>query len=390
MSTITTVTSSCGLKWPENLAAINITEAERDQLDQVIISLQKQIKPDTETCSLRIFHAKDLTSPRRLDVSNSEALVVLKGVQLFGKTGAQQKKIKRVWDCVSGSFWLQKRIFSSQQPEFIKYLINGKDIGESNLGFPKMALDSLATSFKAKLRYFEKEATASLPEWIEQFGPYFDLKHTVGLLDALRKIHSTQYQPAKYERIHEKSSSYFAMPHKLFHGDISPNNVICEKTVDDTGKIYPRMMLTDFSSLGQTEHLYWTPGWESPETRQFSDKTKYQSMSIIDFQMTYGAKKDTWAMGLLLGSLIRGQLYKQSLPYFSFILNKLKFDDSGNLTDSSGIANITQKEIDDKLDELISQSSQDLIQPLYRTVKAYLRVDPDERPTLTECFIGVS
>lgn len=330
-----------------------------------------------------IIYKRSENCPRKILINHEHSFVILNnhgGMPSFDKSGAQQQKIRYIWDCRSGKFWLKKTFASEKQHDAICYLIYGPDKGESSLGLPKMFM----SENESKFRYFEEMANFTLPKFLVQKERNLDISELVALMDALRKIHSVLYQPASFFSIDKSYSSNYNLSHVLFHGDISPNNILYEKSIG--------LMLTDFHSLGDLNNLYWTRGWASPECIQFAmTGTKYQDMTTKEFLAKYGAKKDTWAMGLIIGSLYRGRLApprRNPLPFFSFIIDKLKFDKTGQtVVDESGIADITQEEIDSKLDEMIKNEPEQLLKALLNCVKRYLTVDPDNRPTMDLVYL---
>ncbi|MEC7838575.1 MAG: hypothetical protein VX777_00895 [Chlamydiota bacterium] len=381
--------------WPENLDTIKITEKERDLLQAKIEELRDNLLPESETSKpYRLCSRTPNSCPRRLHICHDHYFVVLNNhgkMPMFDSTGAQQKKIKYVWDCKTGRFWLKKSLFSSKQAECILYLKYAPNLSKSFLGIPKLVTDSGSEDVKNKLRYFEEMAMFSLPILLKKRQVKLNFDYILGLMDSLRKIHAVKYTPSAFHSLSIPGQySSFGAPHPLFHGDISPNNVICENVINkESGKAYSKLMLTDFYAIGDIKNIYWTKGWGSPECIQYAKThTKYQTMNTSKFMAKYGAKKDTWAMGLIIGSLIRGKMhpkYEQSLPCFSFITDKLKFDPTGKyVIDESGLAGITQEEIDSKINALIEEEPSEPIKELWKTVKKYLTVNPDKRPTLAD------
>lgn len=393
----TTSTPFSPLIWPENLDDIKITKQEKQELENKIHTLRKMLPPKTTTNDPSIIEFTK-SSPRQLYVGHDHCLVVLNchgGMPLFPLSGSQQKKIKYVWDCQSGSFYLKKTYKSEKQTECLNYLKYGHDVGKSSLGIPHIVTDPDYPKLKGKFRYFEKKGDLCLPEWLKQYKGEIHLVHIIGLMDALRKIHSVHYQPSLFGSLPSPCTTFFSFgspPHQLFHGDISPRNIICTGVKDEsTGKTVPQLQLTDFYGFADVNHLVGTKGWKSPEYIKFRKKTEgYQTMSTVEFSVKYGAKKDTWAMGLLIGSLLRGGMhpsFKQSLPPFSFITKRLKFDQtSQHIVDDSELADITQEEIDTKIDKLIEKEPSETLKTLWSYVKQYLTVDPDKRPTMAECY----
>lgn len=396
-NTETSSSQTYNLIWPDNLDDIKITEEEKNVLQSKIESLLQQLPSNTSSKDLYGCRTRSSSCPRRILVNHVHYFVMLNnhgGMPNFGESGAQQKKIKYIWDCYSGSFWLKKRYATYKQGESIKYIKYGLDIGKSSMGFPEIVFDYGASN--GKPLYFEKMATMSLPKWIDTYGCKLNGIQIVGLLHALRKIHLVQYNPPSFSYADRLGYCNFDTIHTLFHGDISPNNIICEKPMNpDTEDMRPRLMLTDFFGIGDLNRIYWTKGWASPETIQFAvTRTKYQDLKNNEFLAKYGAKKDTWAMGLLIGSLLRGGFlpqYKQRLPFFSFIANKLKYDSENQyVVDESGLADLTQEEIDSKIDALIENSENDFLKVFWGIVKKYLIIDPDKRPTLAGLCVDMN
>jgi len=376
--------------WPEPLEQIKVSQEEKNKLEQII--KQIQIKLATMPRGKIVGSMRSSNCPRRLFVGEKFAFVVLNrhgGMKLFPKEGKQQKQIKYVWDCYSRSFWLKKHVLSCKQINCIKYLINGPNVGDSALGLPKLSEDSVSFKQKKKLRYFEKLAPCSLLEWLSKNRPNLKITFQTicGLMDAVRKIHMVRYHPCAFEVFDAstRSALQFDFPHTLFHGDISPNNIICEG-----GGKNVRFMLTDFYGIGHLK-IAWTPGWGSPETMQFLKTHSYKGLNEEQFCSKYGAKKDTWAMGMLIGSILQGGMHKFFnfyLPCFSFVRKRLDISfnrDTIRLLDSK-LANISQKEVDNEIDSLMQKQGNEATKVLWGFVKKYLRVNPDERPTMAECF----
>lgn len=371
--------------WPVDVGILKITTEEQKLINNNIIKAIAKIPQKNFDNDPYIICFRNNSCPRRLFITNDHWFVVLNhhnGLDEFPCYGAQQKKVTYVWDCNKGSLWLKKRVFSEKQIEFIQYLQYSETCGKSNLGFPEMIIDKKTLY---KYRYFEKKANNSLPVLLKNSKCSIQIEHLLGLIDAVKKIHSTNYKPAKFS--YNNTEITFANSYTLFHGDISPNNIIYEM-VEFHDELSPRIMLTDFYGFGDCTRVVWTRGWASPECIQFSvTRSKYQEFNDQEFLMKYGAKKDSWALGLIIGSLIRGSFhinYPQPLPCFSFITNKLIFNKYNFVMDESGIENLTQEEIDSKIDSLIELEKSDLIKILWKFVKNLLIINPDERPSLEE------
>jgi len=390
------------LFWPTDLKEVGLTEQERSLLEQKIQSGCSALSQKTPERRVFDVFFRSSEVPRECIVNDSRVFVFLGSsggkAETSDQKGLYVTKTRRVWECVQGKYWHEVVSHSPEQDVnkalcCIRCIQEGPDMGLSQRGLPELTTDLLFQR-KAGLRYLEEAAELSLFDGVR--GRDFSL-HTDdirALVDALRKIHDKKYSPATFFSSEGTGDGCglemaFDIGHTLFHGNISPNAVVCQKAEKNSSKNSRlRLMLTDFASLGDLKRLVWTAGFGSPETIQFVQETGFQEECTETFLARYGAKKDTWAMGLLLGFLLLGKKPsrdEQILPCFSFITKKLVFDDLGNVTDEAGLANITQEEVDSEIDPLMEASLPDR-KELWRCVKEYLTVDPDKRPTAAECF----
>lgn len=389
--TIPTNKENFSIYWPNDLNIIKVTEEEKKIINYNITKLRSILSQRNANLDPQLIQYKNSICPRTLCIVCDHSFVLLNshgGMPKFDSFGTQQKKIKYVWDCQTGSFWLKKSLLSLKQADCLNFLKYFPDVGLSSLGLPNILFWN--QNRHKKIRYFEEMASSTLPIYLKTSKPSFNLTYIVGLMDALRKIHTTKYQPATFSVPNFGPASY-GYSHTLFHGDISPNNIICVQ-VKENDKFIAKLMLTDFYGIGNLENFIHTRGWLSPEGVQYTiTRTKYQEMRTPEFLSKYGTKKDTWAMGLLIGSILRGGLNlntKQPLPFFSFITKKLKYSSDGFIVDESGIAQLRQEEIDFKINTLIEHQPSEKLKTIWRCVKRYLTIDPDARPTMEECFVS--
>ncbi len=400
--------SSCSrpILWPKCLADIHLEEDEKETLDQkirIFASRKEQNLWDLGDKDFSLSKAPSMCEslPRRVVFSGDRIFVVLNnrgGMPNFYEDGYRSHKIQYVWECYSGALWLKKRLYTPVELAPLKALASSPAVGFSELGLPGLAVDPTGKSMfdgrgKSKLRYFEKMAPCTLTQGLEKFGRTLHVKCLLGLIDAVRKIHLQKGEAdgysAYYIKIgHLRLSSNLS--YTLFHGNISPDNILCEEFIDETtGETYPRLILSGFSRLGNLHVLNarkW--GWNSPEYIYQSVSKEYYKRHDSSFSADYGAKRDTWALGLLLAYFFLGRYEDQCLPNFNFLASKLTFDESGKyIVDESRLAEITQKEIDLEIDRIIKGLPSEELKVVWGFIRGCLVVDPDLRPTIAQHYL---
>jgi|GEM_PF-6399040 hypothetical protein len=382
--------------WPADLGEIGITEKERNILDEKIQQLQSKIQTVSSSVKLgadRPILMRDKFSLHKLRISRDHSFVVLRhpvGESKVKERDEQQEKIKAVWDCRTGTFWLQKRIFGFSGGDMLRHVKSDPVIELSYLSLPELVIDETGK----KACYFEKKASFSFSDWLQDFPLKIETDSVCGLMQVLRKIHTGTFtMSVESSGICDFKNAFVGYP--LFHGAISPKNLVYEKIVS-RGLSCPKWQLTGFSNMGNPKMIVWTPGWEPPEYIKWaicngnnSAMFKENDLNLhpldIDFMAEYGVKRDTWAMGLLIGSLLRRNFVRGTdcLPFLECIREKLTLDACGRITDQSGILKLTQTEMDEEIDVLI-ESAWHPVKALWDCVKKYLRIDPEKRPTAAE------
>lgn len=367
------------IHWPDDLNEINITQNEKFLLEKRIIKLIPNL-PDKENYDSTIHSPKSNSCPRRLMITKKHWFVILNNKNtLLENQRNQCERITNVWDCKNGETWHRKALLSDKQKNCLSYLIYSPNSGLSFYGLPKMQID---TKISDKFCYFEEKATQTLSGWL-QAKPMIKIKSIVGLVDAVGKIHQSFYEPSKFYCLNSpEMTTRFSSPHRLFHGNISPNSIYC---VSDE-EINTRLILSDFYRIGDLSNISWSRGWASPEAISFLYLKEYKEMDSDEFMVNFGAKKDSWALGLIVGSLILKNIniiYGIPFPPFKFITEKIKFDLQKKIIDETEIANITQEEINREIEYLIESEENYNARILWGFVKKLLIVNPDERPTVS-------
>lgn len=394
------VKSTPGFFWPEELSRLKITQEEKEILECAIRVIQKHLPADTEAyiahCTIK--HHTTITSgdgskkllPRSLIISHSRAIVKLdqKGGMPTIPGGAQQQVMKFAYDAFNGQMLIKKKLFSQYETALYYYLLHCLETKKDMTGLAEIVHVEVS---KGVLRVFERQYACTLAEYLRSGNPQMNIMRFLEIQTGLRTLHSVQFKPpAIFQPVGISHSRGYYGP--CYHGDLSPHNIMCAKD-SETGEVSYKLI--DFAAGGSEHHVVWTPGWGSPEAIQFSKGLNYQQYNVSQFNIRYGQKKDTWTYGLLLGSMLRGGFHPKypelSLPAFSFIEEKIKVKE-GKI-DDSGIAGLTQKEVDDKLDQIVAaidpaHPDRNSLLAIWNTIKLWLRVDPEKRPTLTECYLN--
>lgn len=326
--------------------------------------------------------------PRTIYMTKKSFIIALKG-----HSGAptskvnEQSVLKLGYDLTSGKYFVKKKIYNMFQKMFLSGVFLDGNRTSEQTSFPECAL--VGSGFK----YFERKYDYDLSGWMKVKSCQVLLKNIILLQNAINELHAIEYVGAQLIRpdgefairvMTNRDQSGYG-----FHGDISPKNIYCSEDPQFPG--YPQYKLGGFRFSADFCSVVWTPGWGSPEAVAYALKDpRYAKMSPEEFNRKYGQKKDTWAFGLLVGSLLRKGFYPHidhPLPNFSFIKRKLKEKADGEW-DESALPSLTQKEVDEKIVEIISQLPQnehtEQFTAWWKVINIWLRVNPDERPTLKE------
>ena len=265
-------------------------------------------------------------------------------------------------------------------------------------GFAKVAHYD---SSNGKSVYFEKVYPDTISKmYFKALAPdqpdlILSLDRLRDLQNALRAIHSLIYRPPSLQDVTDGRTHENEHGSRCYHGDIAPQNIVCEPDPETPGAF--AFSFIDWGNFVKLQTLQYTPGWGSPEFMRFLASKQITPISKIVFNRKYGREKDTWAFGLLAGSLLQGGFFFHSgtgicFPKFSFIFDKIKFGDKGQV-DDSGIAELKQEEVDAKIQEIVKDLDQTTsigrnIATWWKVIGMWLQVDPDKRPTLADAFIS--
>ena len=414
----TTITSSAAAVqekkfiWPEDLSTINLTDAERDTIELAIqafrqakkscsdndtayIKLKKKVKLDVTTSQGSVYQ---LTLPRSLIIYKDKSFVRLTGVHSL-PGGGQQASLKRVYNPDSGEWFLKKRAFSTEEETIVSFISPPHKLmpQEARDGFTDIPYFERTSRKRA---YLEKQYPGSVASlYRSKKNIVVGGKALCDLSSALHTIHSLTYSPPALT-LHSSSVALTFFNTHCYHGDISPKNVVyeLESPSEDSSIAIKHLRLIDWGAALQLDHIIALPGWNSPEAIRFL-QSSHNPPEIQAFNLEYGRKKDAWAFGLLVGSILRGNFIFEpstgaTLPNFSFIAKKIKVTPDGSLDDSE-LANLKQEEIDAKLTEIVSSFDQSTEfgakgAMLWKAIGCWLQVDPDKRRDLETTYISLA
>lgn len=355
------------LRWPAHLADIGLTADEKTLLEAKIHQMMLQWNTRHE----KTFEKRGEDCPRHVYAFSNHMFVQLHS--------------KDAWDCITGSMWLKKPIRKMDQLLFVQAWENLHQLNSQGEGvLPEVAINSSCAFSWKKACYFEKKTSTSFVSWLKDHSEPLPPRSLNGLWLAVKQLHSLEYIPSQVNYSIDKNhvlSASMVQQSFLFHGDISPLNIVCAMQQD---KNHPLLMFTYPQTLGLVEQVWSTFGWESPETARFL-ALENPNPDISTFNVRYGRKRDVWAMGLLCASLLKGGLSytdDEVLPPFAFIRNRLIKE--GKTINSSALAGLTQDEVDAEIIPLIEQETDPENLVFWIKVKACLTVDPEKRPTMDQ------
>jgi hypothetical protein len=381
--------------WPTDLTRVGLTHEEILTTELMIASLQGQLSRRhpvlTEWKKREIIYPNDTKGilPRTVIVSEQFALVIL-GKDKAIEGGGQNPIIRQAYDPLNGRFVLKKRIFSSAQHMVIDFIRTLKNSPEKSRGFAEIT-HVVNNERKGKVTYYECLYTATLSTLFQGPGPFpqVDPDRLIDIQNALKRVHGETYYP---DCLLSSKGNQFSpkVPMMCWHGDICPENIVYEpREADSLDNCYYKIIDWGSSML---EEVIGTPGWASPEKIRFwNEDPKYKDLTNLEFNKKYGRAGDVWSLALLFAALLRGRCYYlpgslSPFPSFSFITSRLRSRDDG-VIDDSRLATLTQKEIDERLDDEIASIegrsvAAQRLRYMWGIIWQWLTVDPNKRPTL--------
>lgn len=338
--------------------------------------------------------------------------------------------VKYAYNPINGQFLAKKRATSEVEVNILKQLTLVDKIKKPN-GSPGLArtvqIITLSTSGseKPKAHIFQVLYDKNLNTLLRQNGknltPYLKLTIIKKLLLGLADIHDMKMKKTINGKLYGgyKSSSpsgkWLVKPirtpqrdehYMLYHGDIKPSNILWLEKESECS-------IDDFDLAGIIDQMGGTPGYCPPNYLKWNvnkyykkseelNKNYYQKEAHIEYNLKYGQKKDLWAIGLVIASILKGEIghlevcpldcikkYTKYVEEFK-IVNEKQTDGTFKpiqvkveKLDDSKLANITQEEIDKEIENIKkdlpgNKPEYNMMLQLWEMVRQMLRVDFDQ------------
>lgn len=388
--------------WPKSLADIGITQTQKTQteytLAQVVPLLRKDsalvvrsivetyfasgiLRKAKKTLLLRLSAlsrhpelVKVFDEPVRFtcvyDASRVITNIVLHAKKIVGKGG--ERVVKQSYDLTTGSCLARKKCMSTTEEWLVRYIKEHNVQGLAQV-FSIRKVDKALGAVKTQV--LEKLYSGNL---VSLFGTHMaiDQKHILfeNLLLGLKNLHSIVVPEVRFK---VENSVYRFLNVRAFHYDISPNNVFVIKPPETD---VWEAVIGDFGFACDITIAGGTLGYRPPEAiiaemQQPAACDRQQNMMLA---MDYGQKKDIWAMGLVLASLLAGH-FSQKVGGIIPPLPALEACFLFSPTTDARIAGLQQHSIDCDIAAFKAVSDNLLYNKLWDIVALMLRVNPDER-----------
>ncbi|MBS0634957.1 MAG: hypothetical protein JSR37_05810 [Verrucomicrobia bacterium] len=379
------------MQWPENLADLGITLSQKLQTESAL----KQIVPLL------------LKDPRLIvrsfkEVSGYGGGVKIKKVGLYRPSGIQgradvvkvcnvpisfscifdgssrltnivlhtkkvigiggQRTAKQSYDLTTGSYLVRKKCVSAMEEGLLRYLKEHRPHGLTELvAIRKEPKERGVVKTQALERLYNGPLSILFgsPISIEQKLILFE-----NLLSGLKQLHSLQMRDT------ERFVTLGA-----FHFDISPNNILVF-WVPETGNW--QAVIADFGLTCHLTTVIGTVGYRSPENIWIEQYGLNRLESnVIEHNIRYGQKKDIWALGLVLATILVGRFSLKG----GNLAPLASIESAVSLTPITDVAigSLQQQDIDRDIAAFKDASKGAAYNGLWDIVALMLRVDPDER-----------
>ncbi len=381
---------SCRYHWPEDSEkTLGLQPDEIRRIEKLLAHTRatKDFSPHASYTIDRkaqiLVSGEKIEAPRRLVIYKDYSLVVLnsKGGLTPRSGGGQQRFLKIAYDPDTGTTYFKKAILCPAQTTFIQHLFSRSLPGCATIGHLEIG------EREGKSKYFEQYyPEGSLARYFKDHRalPPFAPDAVLILQDTLKAFHETRYRPPALESQTEGKAVSYERHFYLSHADVSPNNLVLEKQPDGT---YLLKWIDWGCSLNRSFLTTHTIGWGPPETIRGAAEAPIPHDKIDSF----GTKKDAWSFALLAGSILLGDFYSLAgapsipLPNFRFVYERIRLNQR-LILEESALGTLSQEEVDREVDGYIIASTEEH-RPLWIAIKAWLRIDPNERPNLATCYV---
>lgn len=390
------------LVWPPKLSDLGIDAGVVAKVESVFASLRASLNSQEE--ELALTGEKDIPEYEGLKLRffyDEKKLrdVMLITKQEFAKGGA--RTIYLCYNLTKGQYFIRK-----DSPREEERVLLRKLIGHSVRGLEPVFDVRRVSEDRVRSETWEIIERCKAGTLLTLFNtkPLMNFEQTAllveDLVSALRFIHS---QP-KEVIFRNKYGDVMVQQSSLFHGDISPRNVLVEKE----GKRW-KAILSDFDAAGSFPALSGTRGFRSPEYIKF-DGSKKTTEEIVRFNLENGQPKDIWSMGLIILTLLCGnkatgpaeripegyelsegpKIAAMNIPPLPCLSRC--FSAGSIYSPDYQLTTLIQNELNEDLDGLcvVHKNYHGENNPktanLWELVKGMLKVDPRERITAQEAF----
>ena len=388
--------------WPPCLDDLGITQEE-----------QRVINEYCRTQLSRVQNSKDRASSiQEVEISLEKGLFlrlfyseteILKDVMLITNKQIAEGGVRKVFLCynlTAGKYFIKKESPREEERSLLKLLeresIRGLkpvfEIYQSSDEEPWQILERHAAGTLATL--FNKKPLRHFTQQISLVGDLI-----LGLAFIHGQTKDIQIKESDGERTIKKK-----IRAGLFHGDITPRNILIEQE-----KNVWKAHLIDFDATGRFNACSGSPAFRSPEAVRFYMEALPQNdgqfvkavEEIAAFNFQYAQKKDIWALGLVLLTILCGRKWngcpnpqlddafkkrikRLDIPPLPCLENCFCLQDPSPYEDKH-VASLTQEVISQDLSllkqqhlELYGQNNQQALQ-LWEIVEGMLKINPLER-----------
>jgi len=347
--------------WPNHLSSLGIDSEEQEICSAVILSIYSDMMKKVLEVKEGVlnppmnFKAKKneeflLDNDRKIlplsirFLQDGQIILSPKRVSLVGK-GAQTK-VKKIWNLCTGKWEAKKHLIHPYQMGIYQRIRHQKGCAQyHDFIIGAKTIKVLQPLYHCNLESLLLKKQLSHTQKLVIFR---------SLLAGLAHLHSIPYHYSDGNSLH---CGVFN------HGDIKLKNILIRLSPHGTLEVG----IDDFGLSGRWNSLTYSQGCESPELclvwlklrkHLTKENRRELELQIINHNQLLSHMQDVWAMGLVLASVLMGELvtsphYKSRsyFPNLNFLTSKLNAEP---VKQKYGIYNIDQMEIDEEIRQKMS------------------------------------